>query len=439
VETHLTGETIYTAVIQRLLYCAALLPVLAFGQDAQPPVIDLPTLQKADDLWEPILPPTSTDGADVLDRRVYSQFNNDELRLENEPGSSKSYSFVPHAALVSYYDDNVNLSRTNQQRDFAVAAEPGAAFGLGDFRAGQNNFLTLDYTGRLTAYLNNSSSDSYEQFATLHAQLVFAKWRFNTNFRLLDLTGGNIDSGNSGWHRNYDTEQVATYELSEKDFLELQGENVVRDYQTGPGSVEWQGRALYNYRLDPKLTFGGGVAGGVLNVQNSGSQTYEQALVRAFYDPSEKLSFQGLGGLEMRQLPSGEDRFIPVLDLTCDYLPRLGTKVELTGYSKTYSSSDYGDQDYTATGVGLSVSQELGVSWLVSLRGGYENNSYFYTNMRAPSPRQDNVFYVNPSVQFRINDYSKIELFYNYRQNDSNNYSRAFTDNQVGIRASFTY
>ena len=426
-------------MIHRLLYCAALWPLLALGQDAPPPAADLPTLEKADDLWQPILPPTSTDGADALDRRVYAQFANDELNLENEPGSSKSYALLPHAALVGYYDDNVNLSRTHQQRDFAIAAEPGTAFGLGDFRAGQNNFLTLDYTGRLTAYLNNSSADSYEQFATLRAQLVFAQWRFNTNFHLLDLTGGNTDSGNLGWHRIYDTEQLANDELSEKECLELQGENIVRDYQTGPGSVEWQGRALYNYRWDPKLTLGGGLAGGILHVQDSGAQTFEQTLLRVFYDPSEKLSFQGLGGLEMRQLPSGEDRFIPVLDLTGDYLPTLGTKVELTGYSKTYSSSEYGNQDYTATGVGLSVSQELGARWLLSLKGGYENNSYFYTSMRAPSPRQDNFFYLNPSAEFRLNDYAKIEVFYDYRQNDSNNDARAFADNQIGIRASFTY
>jgi hypothetical protein len=408
-------------VIHRFLYCAALWPALALGQDLQPSVADLPTLEKADDLWQPILPPTSTDGADALDRQVYSQFSNDQLDLENEPGSSRPYAFVPHAALTSYYDSNVDLSHTHQQGDFAVAAEPGAAFGLGDFRAGENNFLTLDYTGRLTAYLNNSSLDAYEQFATLGAQLVLAKWRFNTNFHLLDLAGANIDSGSVGWRRIYDAEQLATCELSEKDFLELQGESVVRDYEAGPGSVQGQGRALYNYRLDPKLTWGGGVAGGVLQVQDYGSQTYEQALLRSSYEPTEKLSFRGLGGLEIRQLPSGEDRFLPVLDLTGDYLPRLGTKVELAGYCKTYSSSEYGNQDYTSTGVGLSVSQELGFRWLLALRGGYENNSYFYTGMRAPSPRQDNFYYIN------------------YRQNDSNNYTRAFADDQVGLRASFTY
>ena len=430
---------IHNDVINRFIYCLALLPVLAFADDPQSPVASLPTLQKADDLWQPILPPTSADGADALDQRVYSQFANDELHLENEPGSSKPYAFVPHAALVSYYDDNVNLSHNNRQSDFAIAAEPGAAFGLGGFRTGEGNFLTADYTGRLTAYLKNSSSDSYEQFATVQAQFVLAKWRFNTNFHLLDLNGGNIDSGNGGWHRIYDTAQVATYALSEKDSLELQGQNVIRDYQTGPGSVEWQGRGLYNYQLDPKLTLGGGFAGGVLKVEGSGGQTYEQALLRALYDPSEKLSFQGQGGLEMRQLPSGENKAIPVLDLRCDYLPRAGTTLELTGYSKTYGSSDYGDQDYTAKGVGLSVAQEVGASWLVTLKGGYENNSYFDTNVRAPSPRQDNFCYINPSVQFRVSDHAKIELFYNYRQNDSNNASRAFIDNQAGVRATFTY
>jgi hypothetical protein len=59
--------------------------------------------------------------------------------------------------------------------------------------------------------------------------------------------------------------------------------------------------------------------------------------------------------------------------------------------------------------------------------------------MSAASPRDDGFFYINPSVQLRINDYSKIELFYNHRENDSNNSSRDFADNQIGIRASLTY
>lgn len=426
-------------MIRTLTYLAVLVSALAYAQDIQPSGDDVPVTQMANHLWQPIMPPSSTDGADALDRRVYTQFANDELHLENEPGSSKSYSFVPHAALVSYYDDNIHLSRTNKQSDFAFAVEPGLALGLGSFRTGEGNFLTADYTGRWTSYLNDSSADAYEQFATVRAQVVLAKWKFNTDFHLLDLNGGNIDSGSTGWHRVYDTVQVASYEMSEKNFVELQGQNVVRDYQTGPGSVNWEGRGLYNYRWDPKLTLGGGVAGGVLNVEGSGDQTYAQGLLRALYDPSEKLSFQALGGLEMRQLPSGEDKALPVFDLTCDYRPMAGTKIDLTGYSRTLSSSQSGSLDYTATGVSLSVAKELGSSWLATLKGGYENNSYFYTNARAASPREDNFFYINPAIQFRVNDYAKIELFYNYRQNDSNNYSRAFTDNQTGIRVSFTY
>ncbi len=426
-------------MIKSFIYGLALLPLLAYAQDAQPLAADLPTPQKADDLWQPILPPTSAEGADALDRRVYSEFDHDELDLGTEPGSAKTYAFLPHAALVSYYDDNLALSRTNRQGDFAVAAEPGAAFGLGDFREGQYDFLTLDYTGRLTAYLDHSSADSFEQFATLRAQAVLARWKFNTNFRFLDLNGGNIDSGNAGQQRIFDTSQVATYEISEKDFVELQGQNVVRDYETGSGSVEWQGRGLYNYQLDPKLTLGGGLAGGVLEVDGFSSQTYEQALGRVLFDPTEKCSIQMQGGLEIRQLPSGQDRATPVLDLACDYRVRAGTDVELTGYRRVLSSSGYSDLDYTASGMGISVAQELGASWLLNLKGGYENNAYFYTGMRAPSPREDNFFYINPSVQFRLTDEAKIELFYNYRQDASNNFARSFTDNQTGIRLSFTY
>ncbi len=412
---------------------------MALAQDATPSAADLQAVQKTDGLWQPILPPTSADGADVLDRRLYSEFANDEAHIANEPGSSKPYAILPHVAAVSYYDDNISLSDTNRQGALAFAVEPGVVLGLGDFRTEQGNFLMADYTGRWTSYLNHSSADAYEQFATVRAQLALAKWKFNTNFRFLDLNDVDIDSGTRTWRLIYDTVQVASYEISEKDFVELQGQNVIRDYQTGPGSVEWQGRGLYNYRLDPKLMLGAGFAGGTLNVEDSTGQTYQQVLLRSLYDATEKVSIQLQGGLELRQLGSGEDKVTPVMDLTGEYRPHPGTKFDLTGYSRNLSSSTSGNLDYTAKGVSLSVAQELGFSWLATLKGGYENNSYFYTDIRAASPREDNFYYINPAIQFRFTDHAKIELFYNFRQNESDNSVYAFTDNQTGIRFSFTY
>ncbi len=413
--------------------------MVALADESTPAAADLPTVQRSDGLWQPVLPPTSAEGADALDRQVYSEFANDDIRLANEPGSSKPYAILPHGSLTGYYDDNISLNNTNRQGALALAVEPGVAFGLGDFRTGQNNFLVADYTGRWTSYLNHSSADAYEQFATVRAQLASAKWKFNTNFRFLDLDDVDIDSGARTWRLIFDTAQVASYEISEKDFVELQGQNVIRDYQTGPGSVEWQGRGLYNYRIDPKLTLGGGFAGGVLDVEDSASQTYEQVLLRVLYDTTEKISIQVQGGLELRQLGSGEDKVTPVVDLTGEYRPQPGTKIDLDGYCRNLSSSTSGNLDYTATGMSLSIAQEFGVSWLATLKGGYENNSYFYTDIRAASPREDNFFYINPAIQFRFTEHAKIEVFYNYRQNESDNSGYAFTDNQTGVRVSFTF
>jgi len=412
----------------------------ALAQTASPDDATPPTIQKADDLWQPILPPTSSDGADALNRRIYSQFANDELYLAHEPSSSKSYAVLPHGALVGYYDDNIALSQTHRESDFALAVEPGMAVGFGDLIAQQNNFLIADYTGRLTAYMDHSSADSYEQFATVRAQLALAKLKLNTNFRFLDLDDVDVDTGARTSRRIFDTTQVASYDISEKDFIEVQGQNVVREYEIGPGSVEWQGRALYNYRWDPKLTLGGGFAAGVLDADGSTGQTYEQALGRVFYDPTEKISIQAQGGLELRQLGGDvPDRVSPVMDLTCTYKPSLGASVRRSKLLKRASSSASDNLDYTATGVDLSVSKELGVSWRAILKGGYESNSYFYTNVQAGSPREDNFFYTNPSIQLRVTEQAKLEFFYNYRENASNDSDRAFTDNQVGLRASFTY
>jgi len=427
-------------VIHRLICFVALLPVLAFADDEPPTATDIPFMMNTDGLRHPVLPPTSAEGADALDREVYSQFANDELHLANGPGSSRFYALMPHGGIVSYYDDNINLSHTHQQSDLALAVEPGLAFGLGDFQTEQSNFLIVDYTGRWTSYLDHTSADAYEQFATLRAQFVTAKWKFNTNFQFFDLNDVDIDSGARTSRQIYDTVQVASYELSEKDFVELQGQNTVRDYQIGAGSVEWQGRGFYNYRWDPKLTLGGGVAGGLLDIDGSQGQTYEQVLLRGHYDPTPKVSIQTQAGLEVRQLASGGDKVTPVFDLDCDYRARAGTVIDLNAYRRIVGSNSLVNQDYTATGVGVSVAQEMGINWLATLKGGYENNSYFaISSESAFAAREDNFFYISPTLQYRLNDHAKVALFYNYRQNQSNNSDRSFGDNQTGLRATFTY
>jgi hypothetical protein len=427
-------------VIQRLISCVCLLPVLAFAEDGPLTVADIPARMKTDGLWQPVLPPTSAEGADALDRQVYLQFANDELHLANGPGASRIYALMPHGSLVGYYDDNINLSHTHAKGDLALAAEPGLTFGVGDFQTQQSNFLIADYTGRWTSFWDHTSADAYEQFATLRAQFVTAKWKLNTNFTFLDLDDVDIDSGARTSRQIYDTVQVASYELSEKDFVELQAQNTVREYELGAGSVEWQGRGFYNYRWDPKLTLGGGFAGGTLNIDGSPGQTYEQVLLRGLYDPTAKISIQAQGGLEVRQLENGQEKVTPVLDLNGDYRARAGTDINLNVYRRIEGSNSFANRDYTATGFGISAAQEMGIKWLATLKAGYENNSYFTTNTQeAFSVRADNFFYISPTVQYRLDDHTKIEGFYNYRRNQSNNSDRSFGDNQIGLRASFIY
>ena len=396
---------------------------------------------KMDGLYQPYMPPTTADSADALDQRVYAQFDNDQTNLAIEPGSSKSYAFLPHGALVAYYDDNISATTTRRENDVAVAVEPGLAFGLGDFRLHENNYLTADYTGRWTSYLDHSSADAYEQFANLQAQLAFVNWKFNTIFRFLDLDDVDIDAGTRESRQIYDTAQVANYQISDKNFGEVQAENIVRDYESSPDSVEWQGRALYNYRWDPKLTLGGGFAGGDLAIDGASGQTYEQGLVRVLYDPTDKFQTQTQGGMELRQLGNGDDRATPVFDLNADFHLHPGTDFDFNAYRRIASSSSSFIQslDYTATGVSLAAAQELGLAWLATMKIGYENNSYFYTDVGAGSPREDNFFYINPTLEFRFTHYAKLELFYDYRQNDSNNANRSFSDDQTGLRASFAY
>ena len=64
---------------------------------------------------------------------------------------------------------------------------------------------------------------------------------------------------------------------------------------------------------------------------------------------------------------------------------------------------------------------------------------YFSTLAGIASTRHDNYYFVQPAVDVTVTRWMAIGAYYLHRQNDSNFSGFSFSNNQVGVRASFTY
>jgi hypothetical protein len=418
-------------------------PIVLWAQE-EDTTTAAPAANPADDvlaLSAPVTPPTTTDGADALDDRLYlPRQEGPASTLSGAPaGSSKPYAYAVHAELTSEYDDNINLSKNHAEADSIQALQGGVAFGLGDFRTQDSNFLVIDYTGQENIYADHSGSDAYEQFASLNAKYLFARLTLTTHFNFSDLRNGDPDTGVVSRRRIFDTIENASYEVSEKQHLDFRAENLVHENETGLDSTQWELRGLYDYTLDPKVIFGGGVVLGLLDVQTASSQPYEQIVAHAAYTPSEKLYAEATGGTEIRQLPKNGGQIAnPVFEITARYDTLAGLTAEVDAYRRVVASSSLNPEDFVATGVSLGVEKTVGEKIVLGLKTGYENNSYFQIDGGGDA-REDNFFYLTPTLAYLFNEHARLQLFYSYRANDSSIAPLGFSDNQAGLRATINF
>jgi len=187
---------------------------------------------------------------------------------------------------------------------------------------------------------------------------------------------------------------------------------------------------------------GVGSTGGVDFVDNPNpDETFEQANVRASYQATGKIAFNFSGGVEFRQFEnnSRSEYISPVFELSATYQPFDGTSVTLAGSRRTFNSGVLAGQDFAGTTITASLRQRLLQRFYVGVSGGYQNSDYFSTVSGVAANRQDNYYFIEPTLDFSITRFWTVGGYYLHRRNDSSFQSFSFDDNQVGIRTGLTF
>ena len=402
----------------------------------------LPALTiSGEELPVPTNPPTTPEEADAMLRALYPEES--ALGAEGEAAKSEvprkrvNVAFRTSAAVT--YDDNIFISPDDKQGDFIFSLTPGVTVGLGDYFERREAFLLFDYAATGLLFAEHSSENAVEQQAYIEGQYRLAKLTLGGEFRFLDLSGSNVEVGGRVERRFYQTSLFAKYDLSDKTYLDADFRHTVVDYETLLDSTESTARFWFNYRATPKLTVGVGAGAGVLETDRSGQQTYEQALGRVAYTPTEKLSFRAEAGVELRQSDEVDGRVNPVFSLAATYLPFAETQVKLSAYRRVESSAILVGQNFTITGVRAEITRRIKGRFDVALAGGYEHTDYNSVARSSGNSRTDNYFFVRPSVRFPITRRAQVEAYYLHRQNDSSQSRSGFENNQTGIQVSIAF
>jgi hypothetical protein len=371
-------------------------------------------------------------------------------------GQERRFHYSFGLTIRGVYDDNIFLTNTNKVDDWYFAIEPRITIGFGDMEGRNENYLRLDYMPSIILYADHSDENAVSHLIHLEGGYRFSRLTLSLSQEVYILDGTNLNSivDTTGLFANLDnstftrlnlfiTRLRANYELTAKLFLTAEVDGWVYDYpDSGFISSEMISGGLYiNYVVTPKLTLGVGGTFGYNWVDDpSVDQTFEQANFRINYQVTGKLGLSASAGVEIRQFDDHRDDYVsPVFELGAIYHPFDGTTITLAAGRRILNSGVFEDQDFATTYVVGRFQQRLFRRVYLGLAGGYENSDYFATTSGVNAPRNDDYFFISPSVDVLITRWLSVGAYYLHREDNSNIDFFNFDNNQVGVRANFRF
>ena len=317
------------------------------------------------------------------------------------------------------YDDNIFIS-PDKESDVIWTATPGILIGAGDYAAREENLVSLEYTPSFILFTDHSDNNAVDHEVYLNGQWRPGRLTMQLRQAFQDFSGAVIDVGGRVDRRIYTTDILGRYEISPKTDVELEGRQVISDYDRLLDYNEWLARAWADYKLTELVKLGAGVSAGWVDVSHSVNQTYQQALLRASYRVTELVDLRGSAGLEFRQFQGDQDsRTDGVFSLGGTYRPRESTTFNIDGYRRPNTSVVLLNRNYIATGISAGVRQTFAEVYAVYGSLGYENSDYVKTDSVAAPEREDNYFFGRVGMDWQPWERLTVGVFYHYRENNS--------------------
>jgi hypothetical protein len=369
--------------------------------------------------------------------------------------TERRFHYTLGAVLRGVWDDNIYNSEFHKTDDFYFTIEPSIELRFGDADVGGTSSLGVIYHPSIFLFVNDSTNDTVQQLIRVTAGHGFGHLSLSLaqDISLLDGTDlnslndpsghqANTDVQGRARHQIYNTNLGASYDLTGKLFLSAGGIFYADEYgSSNLNSSQSIGGNLYlNYNYSEKLVIGLGGGGGY-NTTDLGSddQTYEQINARLNYLVTAKISLNASCGVEFRQFEQGGNNITPVYELSASYQPFDGTSMSLNGSRRNENSASFAGQDYTETTINFSITQRLLQRFYLGFAVGYTNSNYFSTLNGISATRNDDFYYIDPSIDFNVTRYWTFGAYYVHREDSSNFVGFSFDDNQVGIRSKLTF
>jgi len=352
------------------------------------------------------------------------------------------------------WDDNIFLNHSNKVSDYYFAIEPVITIGLGDIAGRSRSYLRLDYMPSAILFVDHSDQDAFNQYLHLEGGYSSGRLTLSLSEDIAILESANLNSfyDTTGLWANTDasaptrlnifyTRLRADYQLTGKMFLQAEFDSPTYFYPNNISNYTIAGGLYLYYNWLPKLSVGiGGTFGYTWVDEPSTNQTFEQINLRLNYEVTAKLSLYASAGVEFRQFDGNRDTYdSPVFEVGAAYHPFSGTFISLAAGRIIYPSGYVSNQDFGATYVAARFQQRLFHRLYLGLGAGYEHSNYFATDRDVNATRDDDYWFIEPSLDVLITRWLSAGVYYLHREDSSNEDFFSWEDNQVGVRATVRF
>jgi Putative beta-barrel porin 2 len=352
------------------------------------------------------------------------------------------------------WDDNIYLSHNDKTSDYYFALEPQLTLGFGDIQGRSRSYLRLDYMPSGILFVDHSEEDAFNQLIHLEGGYNTGRLRLSLAQDVALLQSANINSfiDTTGLWANTDanaptrmnifyTRASAEYDLTGKLYLRGEFDSYTYFYPNNISDYTVSGGLYLYYRWLPKVSVGVGGTFGYNWVDDpTPNQTFEQVNARLNWEVTAKLGFYGSVGAEFRQFDGDRNTYTtPVFEVGMTYYPFDGSTFTLAAGRKIYNSGYEAGQDFANSFVVGRFQQRLFHRLYFGLGVGYENADYFAADNNVDAFRNDDYWFIEPSLDVAITRWLSAGVYYLHRVDDSNVDFFSFNDNQVGWRMSVRF
>jgi Putative beta-barrel porin 2 len=386
----------------------------------------------------------------------YGGFSTKNIAVGEGPPSSQPRRFYYGLQFTvrGVWDDNIFLTHTNKTSDYYFAIEPQLTLGFGDIQGRSRSYLRLDYMPSGLLYVDHSDEDAFNQLIHLEGGYSTGRLRLSLMQDVVLLQSANLNSfidttglwantdANAPTRMNiFNTRARAEYDLTGKLYLQGEFDSYTYFYPNNISDYTVSGGLYLYYRWLPKVSVGVGGTFGYNWVDDpTPNQTFEQVNGRINYEVTAKLGLYASAGVEFRQFDGNRDTYsTPVFEVGLTYYPFDGSTLTLAAGRRIYNSGFEPGQDFTNTYVVGRFQQRLFHRLYFGLGAGYENANYFAADDDVNAFRDDDYWFIEPSLDVLITRWLSAGVYYLHREDNSNVDFFSFDDNQVGWRVTVRF